>query len=353
LWAGDPWVVDKRNGCAVRLPKGTYRVQVKGMDFKGHRRTARVRAFLKGSGKPALGEACGRTGTDCGWVSLFDLGAYKKAVTVKRAAEYESDLTQITKSDGIGVMRLDYGGKSFEMALQPSGLGDGTFTVYPLQVKGKTVGMEVEFLPSGFKLEKEIPGVGGRGKEKQAKPDKESRRRARELMKACEKGKVDVVKRLLKEDPGLVNARGGMGFLESISPLQTAAMFGHAEVAEVLLKAGHAVDAVDEEGNTPLMEAAGRGKVDVVRMLLAHKADVNARKWDKGTALHETASVPMIGKAEVVRLLLVAGADTTAKNDRRLTPLAEAREWADRGDDDVRADHDEVIELLKAHGKKK
>src|SRR5688500_6141090 len=101
LWAGDPWVVDKRNGCAVRLPRGTYRVQVKGMHFKGHRRTARVRALLKGTAKPARGTACGRMGTDCGWISLFDLAAYKKAVTAKRAAAYESDLTDITKMDGM------------------------------------------------------------------------------------------------------------------------------------------------------------------------------------------------------------------------------------------------------------
>src|SRR4051812_4277340 len=136
LWAGDPQVMDTEGACIIRVPKGLYRVQVKGMDFKGHKRTARVRAFLKSVGKPTMGKSCGETGTDIGWIGVCDYAAYQKAVSKKSADEYSNDITRATSDSGIGVLKFEYGGKTFEMALMESGLGDGSFQVYPLESKG-------------------------------------------------------------------------------------------------------------------------------------------------------------------------------------------------------------------------
>jgi hypothetical protein len=322
LWAGDPRLMDDQRAPVIKVPKGTYRVQVKGMDFKGHRRTARVRAFL-GDGDPSPGKRRGQTITDSAWVGICDYAAYRKAVTRRRAQEYQDDIALATKEEGIGVIRFEYGGKAFEMALQPSGLGDGTFAVFPLVRRGKTVGMEVEFLLTGFRLDKAIPGAAG------AEPaaDKKRAARERELFRACEKGKVDVVRRLLKEDPDLIRAQGTVGLLNTISPLQVAALNGRADVAEVLLKAGHPVDAADEDGGTPLIDASTQGHVEVVRLLLKHKADVNRRKVaSRETALHG-AAFPGRGKAQIVKLLLDAGADPKARDDDRTTPAGVARQY--------------------------
>src|SRR3954469_13286283 len=79
LWAGDPHLMDDERAPVIKVPKGTYRVQVKGMDFKGHRRTARVRAF-GGAGDPSPGKRRGQTATDSAWVGLCDYAAYRKAV---------------------------------------------------------------------------------------------------------------------------------------------------------------------------------------------------------------------------------------------------------------------------------
>src|SRR5260221_13161984 len=59
--------------------------------------------------------------------------------------------------------------------------------------------------------------------------------------------------------------------------LWRAAKQGQAEQIEALLAKGVDVDAETEYGVTALQFAAGRGHLDVVRVLLAHEADVNKR----------------------------------------------------------------------------
>jgi ankyrin repeat protein len=66
---------------------------------------------------------------------------------------------------------------------------------------------------------------------------------------------------------------------------------GHAAVAQVLLNSGaQAAAAVDAQGHILLMEAAGNGRADVVRLLLQHGADVHAVSAEHcTTALHHAA----------------------------------------------------------------
>ena len=63
------------------------------------------------------------------------------------------------------------------------------------------------------------------------------------------------------------------------------------------------------EKNTALREAAVNGRADVVRLLLAAEADVNAQNQDGSTALMWAA---VNGHADVVRLLLAAEAELPA-----------------------------------------
>jgi len=164
VWAGDPWQVDKEQ-FSMNVPRGTYRVQVKGMDFKGHRRVARVRACVEGVERPTLGKACGETGTDVALVGLCDIVMFEKAVRAKHLKKYAKDIEAALEAGGPGGIQFDYhrpkkGEDVGLMLLMPSGLGDGEFAVYPLHKGKRTVGMEVEFLPPGFKLQRDVPRIG-------------------------------------------------------------------------------------------------------------------------------------------------------------------------------------------------
>jgi len=50
-----------------------------------------------------------------------------------------------------------------------------------------------------------------------------------------------------------------------------------ADTARLLLEHGANIEAVDEEGTTPLIRAASRGRTHVVNLLLEKGADVEAR----------------------------------------------------------------------------
>ena len=63
---------------------------------------------------------------------------------------------------------------------------------------------------------------------------------------------------------------------------------GHVEVVRVLLAANADVDARSDKGAAPLMVGAENGHVDVVQASLGAKADVNAKAVDGFTALHLT-----------------------------------------------------------------
>ena len=81
-----------------------------------------------------------------------------------------------------------------------------------------------------------------------------------------------------------------------------------SEIADLLLKAGADLNARDDAGFTPLQDAALAGKVDAVRMLLEHGADINAGDRDSGaTALYMAATM---GREDVVMVLLEKGADS-------------------------------------------
>ena len=54
------------------------------------------------------------------------------------------------------------------------------------------------------------------------------------------------------------------------SPLTLAACGGHLELALLLIERGANLEEVNDEGYTPLMEAAREGHEEMVALLLAH-----------------------------------------------------------------------------------
>jgi len=94
------------------------------------------------------------------------------------------------------------------------------------------------------------------------------------------------------------------------TPLMMAALRGETEAAAALVARGAAVR---KDGWTPLHYAATGGSVPIIRMLLDHGAELEARSPNGTTPLMMAAGY---GSEEAVDALLAAGADRTVKNQR-------------------------------------
>src|SRR6266496_3124347 len=80
LWAGDPYVCNAEDGCVAKVPKGSYVLEAKAMDFAGRKRVSRLRAYLQGTKDPKLGKQIGETCTDTATMALCDIVALDKAI---------------------------------------------------------------------------------------------------------------------------------------------------------------------------------------------------------------------------------------------------------------------------------
>ena len=119
---------------------------------------------------------------------------------------------------------------------------------------------------------------------------------------------VEALRRLLDEDPGLLEAEGDVGLRER--PLHIACHAGSGEAAGYLLDRGATIDKKNACGETPLMLACSAGRVEVVRLLLARRADPTSHDRDLWTALMYALSGrehPGSGHEAVIRLLLEDG----------------------------------------------
>lgn len=119
---------------------------------------------------------------------------------------------------------------------------------------------------------------------------------------------------------------------------------GRTQDVLTLLKSGIAMDLREQDSlglhQTALHQAARNGKVDTVRALIDHGAEVDATNTRGQTALHEAA---MGGFFEVCRLLIHCGADLNAVDNRKRTPLY----WAAEEDREKFQNHDHKIVFLE------
>lgn len=120
-------------------------------------------------------------------------------------------------------------------------------------------------------------------------------------------------------------------------PLHLAAGKGYLEVVRMLLDAGAAVDGFDSDQSRPLDVAAQGGHPKVVALLLERGADVNRRDRNGNCPMSFAAGR---GRVEVVRQLLAAGADANYVSRAGVTLLHQA----------CSADSPELVKLLLEHG---
>lgn len=133
------------------------------------------------------------------------------------------------------------------------------------------------------------------------------------LQIACDKGKFELVKRLIEEENYDVNDQ-------------------------------------DNAGNSSLHEAALNGHYDIVKLLLNHGAHVNIQSYEM------FGDTPLIDASanrhlDVVRLLLDNGADPTIVNSKGLTAIESIEESSDLDDDELKVVN-EIKDLLRCKTKR-
>jgi len=119
------------------------------------------------------------------------------------------------------------------------------------------------------------------------------------LISAARAGNVSMIRLLTSRgaDPNLRDAA-----VNSWTPLLHAVHKGQPGSIAALLDAGADANGNDSYGTTPLMMAAGYGYTDIVKILLAHKANPRLAATDGITALDlARAGVPDIDRFTVFR----------------------------------------------------
>jgi ankyrin repeat protein len=134
---------------------------------------------------------------------------------------------------------------------------------------------------------------------------------------AIETDNAGAVTRLMQAgfDPNTRNPQGQVG-------LYLALQTGGPRVADALwAHPGLEVDAANAQGETPLMMAALKGRLEWTQRLLERGARLNREGW---TPLHYAASGP---EPKVVEFLLARGAALEARSPNGSTPLMMAARY--------------------------
>lgn len=142
-----------------------------------------------------------------------------------------------------------------------------------------------------------------------------------DIFSASALGKLERVRELVEANATLVNSYA----IDGYQPLGLASFFGQLGVVIYLISKGADVNSpsANEQKTTPLHSAVAGQHLEVVRHLLLHGAQVNARQTGGFTPLHTAA---FHGSLTMVMLLLEFGADPNAQSSDGRTPLDMALE---------------------------
>jgi ankyrin repeat protein/L-ascorbate metabolism protein UlaG (beta-lactamase superfamily) len=167
---------------------------------------------------------------------------------------------------------------------------------------------------------------------------------------AVSSGDLASIKALIKQDPGLLNAKNSgamtplnfaaeqnqyeaakllldmgadptLGDNENSRPIHLAAVSGSVSIAELLLSKGIDIDSRDINDMTPLLFAASRGKLEMVQFLISRGANVKATTINGFSSLQMAA---ISGNLDLVKMLVSNDASINARTDLGFTPLHSA-----------------------------
>ncbi len=141
--------------------------------------------------------------------------------------------------------------------------------------------------------------------------------KSKAIMLACQYGDEEEVRKTLLEVPWLARVSDTNGF----TPLHVAALWGHVDIVQMLLKHKADPNAHNNAGMAPLHGAAMAGHMEVVQLLLEHGAEVNAADNIGNTPLYFAA---WDGHEAVAKLLLDHGADRGAVTHKGESALQRA-----------------------------
>jgi len=140
------------------------------------------------------------------------------------------------------------------------------------------------------------------------------------IFEAATVGSTELVQQQLQQDPSLARSFAPDGF----TALGLAAFFGNTDVASLLLHAGSDPNAASKNAMrvTPLHSAVanrdGAKALALTQMLLASQANVNVAQEGGWTPLHQAAAH---GQVQVLKDLLQHGADVNARSTDNQLPV--------------------------------
>lgn len=153
-----------------------------------------------------------------------------------------------------------------------------------------------------------------------------------DYFRAIDDGDLETLRRLLRDRPGLLEARTSPGYAperqQSCTGLHAAIYAGQHGAARLLIDSGIDLEARTAEGRTALHDSIEFGHPAVTELLLERGAEL------------DVCSAAILGRVERVRELLDAGPDLANDRSTGLSPLGwaafgnqveAARELIDRG----------------------
>lgn len=145
------------------------------------------------------------------------------------------------------------------------------------------------------------------------------------LVWAASNNELKMVQSLLANGAD-VNAVYNFGARKGIRALQAAAGSDNMDIVKLLLAHDARIDAKDDsEGKTALSTAASHGELDIVQYLVTHGADINTTDKYGNTPLALAAYfAPFSEHLAVVKYLVSAGSDIALPNHAGVTPFFRA-----------------------------
>ena len=164
------------------------------------------------------------------------------------------------------------------------------------------------------------------------------------IVRAAREGQEDVVYQLLSDNASIETAH----VRSQSTALHEAALAGHENIVNMLVRRGSSLDRVDSNGMSALHKSVSSGNLVIAKVLLRNGATVDVKGPDNKTPLHLAAQS---SDEDLVALLIEQTADQNALDALKRTPLHLA---AGRGNIKIcnlLLDHGAQLNLRDTHSK--